>query len=157
MKTCTFFGHRRFIYAFKGIENRLKLVVERLIKNGYERFIIGLRGEFDRLAVSVCRSLKQIYKNIVIEIVMISPSSLNMPIVSVEQDVKFIYYNVEQFYFKRRVEEANKCMVNDSDLVVCFIRKGEIKSGALAAVKFALKVGKRVINICDENFDVTRV
>ncbi|MBO5851749.1 MAG: hypothetical protein J6R29_05415 [Clostridia bacterium] len=49
-------------------------------------------------------------------------------------------------------------MIQNCDLLICWVDKNKFKSGAKTAFNYALKQGKKVINIFDEdaNINVTK-
>ena len=147
MKTCAFFGHRK-VFSFYEIENKLINTVEKLIEEGCVRFLVGDHGEFDNLALNVCLKLKKKFSNIKIEKVA---TSLNFNKPKDEEccvaEYDTIIYDIETVYFKRRIETSNRHVIDESDVVVCYIRDKEYCNGAVNAVKYADKSGEKIINI----------
>lgn len=151
MKTCAFFGHRKVVDIYE-IENRLLKIIETLIKEGFVRFLVGSHGEFDKLCLNACLNLKKKYNHIKIEYVITNFLNLTKDESGVSdytglENVNVISYNIEDVHFKRRIEISNRCMIDDSDIIVCYIRDKEYISGAVKAIKYAVKSGKRIINL----------
>jgi len=67
------------------------------------------------------------------------------------QGCESVIYNIEEEYFKNRIIKSNKKMVDECDLVVCYVDMKKMDSGARKAVKYAIKQGKKVINLFRED------
>jgi len=50
-------------------------------------------------------------------------------------------------HFKGAIQKRNRHMVDRADLLICFVEKEE--GGAYQTMQYALKSGKKVINIFD--------
>ena len=156
LKICTFFGHNSFGVGVH--EERLKEVVEKLIlEEGVKSFLIGTHGKFDNLALKVCRFLRRKYKDIVITVVFTSYAPFRKnPVDNLADsevyyhDVETMIYDIGDVYFKEIVTQSNRRMVEDSDVVVCFVDMNKEKSGAKLAVKYAMKMHKEIINIYEK-------
>ncbi len=177
-KICCFFGHRWF-YAIAKVKERLKIVVEQKIKEGYTTFLMGNHGEFDKLALSICRELRKTYTHIEIIVATtslaiftqkkiyksiedipewersyITPEELEKKTSVAEElysDVQTTVYNIEEEHFKKRITLTNRYMVDDSDCVIGYIDKKKTQSGAKTAFNYAKRQGKEVINIFRED------
>ena len=152
-KTIAFFGHR----SLRGSDVRERLKKE--IKSnlyGEVRCLIGTHGEYDRLALSICRELKNIYSQVNITVVFTTLNALNKGAngiysgLDMYKDVDTLIYDIEEEYFKNQIVVSNKRMVDDSDLVICYVDMTENRSGAKRAVKYAIKQGKEVVNLFRE-------
>lgn len=155
MKTCTFFGHRDIIFNRSIIIKRLNDCLISLINRGVDRFIIGSHGDFDSLALSECKKLRKIYPNIKIEVSITSLSKMkknkdNFCDLDVYLSVDTFYYPIEDVHYKRIITVNNQFMVNDSDIVVCYVRSNATRSGAKTSMNYAIKQGKEVINLYQE-------
>lgn len=150
MKTITFFGHRDLFG--RDIENKLKEEIEKHIEKD-TRFIIGTHGNFDRLAFSVCKEFKKRYPNIKVTVVFTSLNLLQNPTSRfyeeryLYEDVETMIYEIEGEHFKNQITTSNKKMIDDSDLVICYVDMKRYRSGAKRAVKYAIKTNKPVINL----------
>lgn len=153
MKTITFFGHRKIFDS--NIRTRLKSEIE---KHLYEdiHFIIGTHGEFDGLALSVCRELRKSYNNIRITVVFTTLNVLKRSKnelyskADLYKDVDTTIYSIEEVHFKRKIIESNKKMIENCDIVICYVDMEKYKSGAKTAIKFAQKQRKSIINLFRE-------
>lgn len=162
MKSITFFGHRQ-IYNDVIIRERLENTLKSVISKGFSRLIVGSHGDFDKLALSVGLNYKKsINKEIQINVVLTNLSSLNRGKYGYSQaDIindmgcEPIFYDVEEEYYKKKITVCNKKMVDDSDLIICYVDMEKYNSGAKKAVKYALKQNKWVINLFMEE-DIMR-
>ena len=161
MNVC-FFGHRRL--WGKDIRERLKNKVEKFIQLGAKFFKIGTHGDFDNLALSVCRELRNTYKDIEIEVVLTSYHKIENKLLEIHKsengeiellhqnyniydDVKTIMYDIEDEHFKKQITMSNRQMIDDCDVVICYVNMEEYRSGAKQAVKYAQKQGKEICNL----------
>lgn len=148
--TCAFFGHGS-IFNQTLLREKLKRAIENMIINGAVSFLIGTHGDFDKLALSVCRELRNKYKDIQITIVLTSINSLNKKYgyskADYYDDVQTIFYPIEEVYFKQRITISNRYMVDSCDYVICYVDMNKTHSGAKAAVKYAQKKNKEIINL----------
>lgn len=159
MKTISFFGHSNL----KGVNlrNRLEKVIKSYIASNV-RFFIGIHGEFDSLALSICRELKAKYSNINITVVFSSLSVLNKnkeelcSTADLYADVDTMVYDIEEVYFKQRINISNRKMIDNSDLIICYVDMNISKRGAKYAIVYAMKKNKKIINLFkeeDRNFN----
>ena len=153
MKTIAFFGHRHL--WGKELRERVKNAVELYV--GEEiHCLIGTHGEFDSLALSVCRELRKSYPNIKITVIFATLTVLKKgadelySIADMYDDVETMIYDIEEEHFKNQIVVSNRSMVDDSDLIICYVDMKEYRSGAKRAVKYAMKQGKEVINLYRE-------
>jgi len=148
-----FFGHRNL--WGKDVRERLKTEVESHLDDEVH-CLIGTHGEFDSLALSVCRDLRKTYSNIKITVVFTSlnvlkkDKELEYSIADNYDDVQTMIYDIEEEYFKNQIVVSNRKMVDDSDIVICYVDMKEYRSGAKRAVNYAKKQGKTIINLFDE-------
>lgn len=153
MKTISFFGHSNL----KGVNlrNRLEKVIKSYIASDV-KFLIGVHGEFDRLALSICRDLQRTYSNINITVIF---TSLNVLKKNKEElcstadlyaDVETMVYDIEEVYFKQRINISNRKMIDNSDLIICYVDMNISKSGAKNAILYAMKNNKEIINLFKE-------
>lgn len=156
MKTIVFFGHRKFVK-----ENELKLKLEGVLKevasNIDVHFLVGTHGKFDSMAMMSCLNHKKINKAVKITVVLTSLSHLKRDKFGFSDIYYYemmgcetMLYDIEEVYFKNRIVVSNKMMVDDCDLVICYVDPTKSKSGAGRAVKYAIKRGKPVINLFSE-------
>lgn len=144
-----FFGHRR-IYNIREIEEKLVPILNELIlTKEYVEFYIGRNGDFDEFVASV---IKRVQKQL--------DRDNNVMILTLPYTVKYIEY-YENYYDEIVIPDAigkahpkaaitlrNRWMVDTADLVIAYIEHEE--GGAYAAVKYAKKGNKKVINLIDK-------
>lgn len=154
MSKTAFIGHRHIFD--NDLEERLYKAIEQMIKNGCKVFTMGTYVDFDRLAFSVCRKLRKIYDYIEIEVVF---SNLNYikPIIfhndinsraSLYSDVKTVVFDIEDVYFKRRIIESNKQMIENCENLICYVDVNyRLSSGARTLYNYAKKKGLHIVNL----------
>lgn len=143
-KTCAFFGHRLWhVLSFDTLFSFVKNLVE---EKNITRFLVGNHGKFDALAREVCLRIAEIYPHIEICFVENGKEKHQFPI---GVNVKILNYFVEQFHFKARITQTNRCIVDDCDIVVCWVDMNIVNSGARRAVVYAQKQGKEIFNLYD--------
>jgi len=133
------------IEELKEIWNRMaieKYTYEVPFKSGAEDFLKYCKKE--KIPVGIATSNSR-------ELVNAVATSLNFNKPKDEEccvaEYDTIIYDIETVYFKRRIETSNRHVIDESDVVVCYIRDKEYCSGAVNAVKYADKSGKKIINI----------
>ncbi len=154
MKTIAFFGHRR-VLEFNKVKEKLLKILKDVIKRKGVTFLIGCHGDFDNLALSVCLDYKKnIDNDAKINVILTSVSYLNKDDNGVSRADLYlnkggetIFYNIEEIYYKKRIEYSNKKMVDNSDLIICYVDTKSYKSGAKKAVNYAVKQNKKIINL----------
>lgn len=154
MKVC-FIGHRRI--GFCPIRERLKCAIEKKFKEGCRFFTMGTHGEFDELALSVCRELRNTYKDIKIEVVITSLNSIKKQLVFDDcfgkeyeepyKDVNTVMYDIEDSYFKKKITESNRQMIDDCNTLICYVDKKKWRSGAKLALNYAKHKSLNIINL----------
>ncbi len=156
-KTITFFGHRE-IFNYDEIKKRLMEILKEKIKKGYREFLIGIHGEFDSMALSGCLYYKtNLDKGIRISIVLTSLAVLKKGRVGYNNIEYYksvgcdtMIYDIEEVHFKNKIIVSNRKMIDDSDLIVCYVDMDKYRSGAKKAVNYAIKQGKDIINLYRE-------
>ena len=162
--TVSFFGHRQVLDR-RRVEEDLKRVVENLINKGAKTFKVGAHGEFDNIAFYVCK--KFLDKNSLINIDLVKSSIRQVIrkeefgfVENSEASIKIVTYPIEEVYFKNQIITTNKFMVDDSDVIVCYVDMERRNSGAKKIVNYAKKQRKQIINIfekvVDEDFNKLR-
>ncbi len=155
-KVC-FIGHRHLWGRGCEIKEKLYEEVEKQIQNGCKFFTMGTHGEFDALALSVCRELRDIYKDIEIEVVITSFKEIEPiidynPIFGIEKytpysDVKTAMYNIEEEHYKRKIIVSNQHMIDNCDILICYVDTKRTYGGAILAYKYAKKKGLQIVNL----------
>ena len=153
MRSVAFFGHRR-IFKHNEIVVRLMEKLIENVPNGYNNFLIGTYGEFDQLARSCClKYVREFNSTCEITIIFSSLTALNKYKFGYFNNdfCKTMLYDVENIHYKNRITQLNKKIVDDSDLIICYVDMNKKKSGAKNAVKYAMKKKKRIINLFKED------
>ncbi|MBO5304332.1 MAG: hypothetical protein J6A99_01520 [Clostridia bacterium] len=157
MKTIAFFGHRKLFNKNK-IKEKVFEKLKEVIPQGFSRVLVGCHGDFDNIALSVSLNYKEKFdQNLEICIVLTSLTYLtkdengySCADIYKEKGCETIFYDIEETYFKNKIIVSNKKMVNDSDLIICYVDMKSYKSGAKIAINYALKQNKKIINIFKE-------
>ena len=56
-------------------------------------------------------------------------------------------FEIEEEYFKRRITRSNELMIDKSDILICYVDESRTRSGAKAALKYAVDKGVEIINL----------
>ena len=150
--TVAFFGHREMSDTF-AIEACLEETIRVLILNKeYIEFLVGRDGEFDQLVSSVIRRCKEKYASGNVSHILVLPYERaeyreNRDSFEAYYDEVEIYPG-EGTYFKDAIVQRNRYMAERSNKIICCIEHES--GGAYAAVKYAEKIGKKIINLCNE-------
>ena len=150
--TVTFFGHRELSDPFI-IEDRLEQLLHQLIHTKeYVEFLVGRDGEFDQLVSSVIRRCKEKYACGNVMHILVLPYE-RAEYRDNKDSFESYYDEIEIYpgegaYFKSAIEQRNHYMAERADLIICCIEHES--GGAYAAVKYAEKIGKKIINLCNE-------
>ena len=158
-KVC-FIGHR-WVDSPNEIRKKLYYQVEAEIKNGCKTFTMGTHGEFDSMALSVCRELRRVYSDITIQVAITSFNTIK-PVVDYDSlfgaekyipydDVETIMYGIEELHYKQKIVASNRQMIDNSDILICYVDTAQNRGGAILAYKYAKKQGLNIINLYTEN------
>lgn len=144
MKSCTFLGHRD---SSEEIKPLVKQVIISLIKKeGITDFYIGNHGNFDRMAYGILKEISEEYNKIRYAVVL-----AYLP--NKKEDI--IYKNtiypegIETIPKKFAISFRNKWMINNSDIVVAYVKHSF--GGAAQFLKYAKNQKKNIINIAEMN------
>ena len=157
MKTIAIFGHRQF--NNKNLKQRLKSEIEKHICDGVQ-ILVGTHGDFDAMAISVCRELIKQHPNVKITAVLTTLTPLQKgskelySAIDLYRDIETMTYEIEEVYFKKQIVVSNQHMVDDSDLIICYVDMNKRKSGAKKAVRYAMKQGKDIVNLFKETDNI---
>ena len=154
MKTISFFGHRR-IFQSDIVGQKIIKVLQEIALKEQVNLLIGTHGDFDNLVLLKCLEFRKRFNNDVkITVVLTSLSPLNKNKFGysgadfyIKENCQTMIYEIEEVYFKNKITITNKKMVDNSDLVVCYVDFNKQLSGAKKAVIYALKQDKKVINL----------
>ena len=143
---CCGFGHRVLLMD---VEKPLREVLERLVaERGVRVFYTGGMGEFDELFARTVRSMKRDCPSL--RLVLVMPyltERLNMDRAFYEAkfDEILIPAELDGVHPKAAIGLRNRWMVDRSDIVITALHRDF--GGAAEAVRYAEKVGKKVVRI----------
>lgn len=149
-KICSFAGHSQ-LSAKESIYEKLLTTVEALITSeGITEFWTGNYGDFDRLSAGAVRALKD--KHPEIRLVLVVPyltADINesRDYYSESYDEIVIADMPASTPKRLGIIKANQYMVNNSEVLVCFIEHSF--GGAAKTMEYAKKKGVRVVNLAD--------
>ena len=146
--TVSLFGHRK-IHDLKMIEKKLSSIISNILREHENvEFLIGRQGEFDEYAASIIKRELKKYEMCNAVLVLILPYSVT--------DIEYYkkYYDdiiipecLNRVHPKAAAFEKNKYMINSSNLVVAYVNE---KGGAYKSLQYAIKEGKKMVNIAIE-------
>lgn len=150
--TVAFFGHRLLPDMF-ALEDKLTAILRELINSkDYVEFLVGKNGDFDQLAASTVKSVIRNYGNGNASLILILPYERaeyrdNRESFESYYDEVQICYESTQAHPKAAIEVRNKKMIDRSDLVIYAV---EHSGGADKAMRYAIRQGKKVINLIEK-------
>ncbi len=146
---CCVTGHRTLYADFD--EEFTEEVFLRLIERGFDTFLVGMAVGFDTACFKILEKLRKEYKYIKIIACVPCP----------EQASRFNFFQkkeyermlksadevtvLSEFYTKWCMQKRNEFMVNNSSVVVCYVRKQS--GGTVNTLKYALKKGLEIIKV----------
>ena len=153
MKTCCFFGHRK-INETEELKSKLIEIIEKLIvENSVDTFLFGSKSGFNSLCQETVTELKEKYPHIKRVYVRAENPYID------ESYEAYLLESYEDTYFPKLVLGAGKAsyvkrnyeMINKSHYCIVYYDEQNApttrKSGTKIALDYALKKGKRIINI----------
>lgn len=150
--TVAFFGHRYIdnIYRVEKIlENQIRKLLD---ENEYVDFLVGRNGDFDQCASSSVFRVRRDYRDYNSSLVLVLPYPTAEYLNSEEYFEKYyseieISYAAAKAHPKAAIQIRNREMVDRASMIICYIEKK--KGGAWQTVEYAIKQGKKIINIAD--------
>lgn len=150
--TVSFFGHSRVNNSLE-IEKKLSRLIRELIdEKEYVEFLVGRNGGFDQLAASCIRRTRRTARDDNSALVLVLPYG-TAEYKNNRESFESYYDEIEiccdsaAAHFKAAIEVRNRHMIDRSGLVICYVKSSS--GGAYKAMRYALKTGKKVINLCD--------
>ncbi|MGN0824723.1 MAG: hypothetical protein ACI4MB_06690 [Candidatus Coproplasma sp.] len=157
---CCFIGHRT-IADTENVTQRIKSVINQLLSQGIRKFMLGSNSKFNELCLAALSGYKHDYP----DIIRINVRS-QYPYIS-EQYTNYLLKEYDQTLFPEGLENAGKaCHIErnlfmiDHSLICIFYynetyapmqknsaRGCQLKSGTKIAFDYAIKKGKKVINL----------
>jgi len=121
--TVCFCGHSKLYGSYDSIKAKCYKAVQSLILEGADSFLVGDYGDFDALAASVCLALR---KECPIEVCLVLPYyKPHIDEYTKQRYDKFssvITPPLESTPPRYRIVKANQYMVDQSDIVVAYVR-----------------------------------
>ena len=148
MKTC-FIGHRK-VWA-EDVNKKLDEAIKAEYDSGCRKFIVGTHGNFDHFALYACKRLRKTCNNIDIEVVITSLNAIKKRNDEYDPvpyaDVKTVMYEIEEAHFKQQIILSNRQMIDECDVLICYVDTDKYVSGAKRALRYAEKKGLKIINL----------
>ena len=140
------FGHRDFC-ATRETEGKLYDVLKNLmLKKSCLEIYIGRNGEFDLFAASIVKRIKKELDNSSCSVTLVLPYKVkDIEYYEKYYDDIIIYENEERLHPKATIAKRNGWMVENSDLLICFVDHNS--GGAYKALQYAQKLGIKTINL----------
>ena len=149
-----FFGHRYVDNIIK-VEDLIEHQIRKLIdENEYVDFLVGSNGDFDQCVSSSVLRVRKNYRDDNSALVLVLP----YPTAEYLNNDNYFHDYYTDVEISRAASVAhpksanqirNREMVDRADLIICYIEYE--KGGAWQTVEYALKQGKAVINLANEN------
>lgn len=145
--TAAFAGHRMIFEDL--VKDKLFAAIEQAHNEGYTNFLVGTHGKFDALAANLCVALADKHKDVTVQLIVTSVTSANnyKQYCQLQKNVCTTIFDVEETHYKRRIGLSNKYMVDNCDMLICYVDLCRFNSGAAATLSYATKVGKTIRNI----------
>ena len=150
--TVSLFGHREIDDLWR-LEKQLYPIIKKLIESKtYVTFLIGRNGEFDEFAASVIKRVQKELGKENNDITLVLPYSVaNIEDYEKYYDSIIIPESTYGVHYKSVITLKNRWMIEQSELVIVYVERD--RGGAYAVMKYAEKLNKKIINLCDdENF-----
>ena len=146
---CAFTGHRN-LKSLNFDRSLLDRVVLNLIKNGTTEFLCGMAYGFDLVAAETVLMYKRDYD---VKLYACLPCADQAQTFSSHNKLKYenILSGCDEVitlapaYYKGCMHERDRFMVDNSDVLVCFLRKNS--GGTFYTVNYAKKTGKKIIEL----------
>lgn len=154
MFTISLFGHS-FVFNYGEVyKNLYALITSVAPLTQSVKFCVGRHGNFDELALKVCKSIKKNYPHIKICVAFNSQADIKKQQLDNElyfNGIEPVIYDTSSAHYKNKITKQNELMVEESDIVICYINPTYKKSGALNAIKYAKKLNKKIYNCFIDN------
>lgn len=154
LRRICFIGHRNL---FENIEERIKDEIAKQICKGANCFMVGTHGDFDKIVLACLREMKIKHTEIEIEVVITSLKQAEKLLIYEDEfekefydpykDVDRIMYEIEEEYFKRQIIVSNQKMIDDCDILICYVDYSRNRSGAKHALNYAKQKNMQTINL----------
>ena len=156
-----FFGHR-YLDAFSEVERKVgKVLAEVFQKSEMIELLVGKDGDFDQIVSSSIRRAKRQYGDQNCEHTWVLPYCTAE--LRENEEAFYEYYDAIEIasditgvkHPKAAFQARNRMMCDRSDLIVFFVEHE--KGGAYQTYQYAVKEGKRIINLACEKGDLESI
>ena len=144
------FGHRDF-YAHRAVDEQLYPLLKNLIRTKpFIEIYIGRNSEFDIYAASIAKRVQNSMGKENSALICVLPyQQKNMEHYEKYYDTVMIPECIGKTHPKGDITKRNRWMVEQADLFICYVEREE--GGAYTALKYAKKLGKKIINFAENN------
>ena len=144
--TVSLFGHRK-IDNLQQVDNALFPIIQELMRTReYVSFLVGRSGEFDEYAASVIKRVQKVVDKGNGEMTLVLPYTVaDLEYYENYYDNIVIPDNIYGAHPKAAIALKNKWMIEQSSLVIVYVKYNG--GGAYAAMKYAERLKKRIINL----------
>ena len=144
--TVSLFEHRE-IGDLRRLNGQLTPIIKEVIQTkAYVTFLIGRNGEFDEYAASAIKHLQKEVGKENNDLTLVLPYTVaDLEYYEKYYDSIIIPESLHGAHPKAAITLKNRWMIEQSDLVMIYVERE--KGGAYAAMKYAEKLNKRIINL----------
>ncbi len=141
-----FIGHRN-IDNFGEIEKKIEILVSDIIeKHEFTEFLMGRNGDFDISAASAVKRVQKRSESDLCELTLVLPYTVK----DIEL-MSFLFDNIilpleRGVHYRAAIRKRNEWLMENSDLVIAYVQEGR-DGGAMAALRYAEKLERKVINL----------
>ena len=146
-----FIGHRMILRNYD-LEDRIEDIVKDLLRTKeYVELYLGRNGDFDISAASAIKRAQKALGHENSSLILVQPQPMKDDCHYSEFYDELLYPIPGTVHPKRRITERNKWLVDNTDLVICYVEKGRT-GGALSTLKYGEKQGIDIIFLA--NIDI---
>ena len=140
------FGHRDF-YGHRILDEHLYSLLRELIRTKpFVDIYIGRNGEFDVYAATVVKRIQKAMGKANNALVCVLPyPQKDMEYYEKYYDAVLIPECIGRAYPKGAIIKRNQWMVEQADLVICYLERES--GGTYAALRYAKRLGKQIVNL----------
>ena len=142
------FGHRDFGGHRKAEPELAKILRELCASKGGVEIYIGRNGEFDVFFASVVKRLQKALGEEMLSLTLVLPYGYRDLAYYEKYYDSVIIIEGKGVHPKRAITLKNRFMVEQADLVIGYVERE--KGGAYAALKYAEKLNKPLINLAEK-------
>jgi len=149
----SFCGHRHIFDNKNDLKTKILEILEKFSDSKDLVFLCGAYGDFDRIGYSCACKIKE--KNSDAKIVFVSPY-YDSDFIASKKEIyplidEVVYPNLENVPKKFCILERNKYIIDESDLIIAYVRR-KIGSGAYQMLDYARKKNKKIHNLFVINY-----